>query len=169
MDLTQCKNLAALRAAVGYLGEKAQYAWWQSSFFTPISASFLIPVFPRTQCLAQCHGVTVAASRVHDEHIGVGRVYHLFRLPEDIEQVIHRALHEPELCDRIAQCTSTVDLAFDLLRQNSIAPVGESEGPTHVGDEKDLRRENSWKKVAAYYLRGFESKSQVYPYFRDMT
>lgn len=169
MDLGKYSNLAILRATVGYLGEKSQYAWWQSSFFTPISASFLIPVFPRTQCLAQCHGVTVAASRVHDEHIGIGRVYHLFRLPEDVEQVIHRALHEQSLCDQIAECTATVETAFTFLRQNSGALSSESIGPTHVGDEQDLRREGSWKRVAAYYLMGFENKSQIYPYFRDMT
>ena len=47
-----------LRTVVGYLGEREQYAWWQSSFFGPGSKTFLAPVFGRTQVLAQCAGVT---------------------------------------------------------------------------------------------------------------
>ena len=31
-------------------------------------------------------GVLEAARRVHDEHIGVGRAFHPFRLPEIMEQ-----------------------------------------------------------------------------------
>lgn len=69
-----------LRVAVGYLGEKDQNGWWTSSFLSPTSKPFLSPVFPRTFALAQLHGVTAAAAAVHDDRIGVGDVFHLFRL-----------------------------------------------------------------------------------------
>jgi hypothetical protein len=32
-----------LRVIVGYLGEKAQFAWWPTEFYTPSSAAFLNP------------------------------------------------------------------------------------------------------------------------------
>jgi hypothetical protein len=40
--------------------------------------------------------VKEAAARVHDEYIGVGKVYHLFRLPEHIEQALHSSLRDFE-------------------------------------------------------------------------
>ena len=41
--------------------------------------------------LAQYHGVSEAARRVHDEHLSVGS-FHLFRLPEEMEQDLHALL-----------------------------------------------------------------------------
>ena len=90
MQSTELTSLATLRLLVGFLGEKDHFAWWQSSFFAPGSNAFLAPVFPRTQLLAQYEGVTRAASLQHDDRIGVGDVCHLFRLPEDVEQGLHR-------------------------------------------------------------------------------
>ena len=92
------ENLAVLRAVVAYLGERDQFAWWQSAFFGAGSALFLSPIFARTQILAQCAGAGMAAARVHDEHIGVGGVYHLFRLPEEIERSLHGALQLGATC-----------------------------------------------------------------------
>jgi len=99
MQPEHLENVAAMRAAVGFLGEKEQAGWWPSSFFGIGSTAFLSPLFPRTHFLAQCQGVTCAASRKHDERIGVGQVYHLFRLPEDIEQGIHHLLHSVDIVD----------------------------------------------------------------------
>ena len=89
--------LATLRIVIGYLGERDQFAWWQSSFFSAGSEAFLSPIFARTRFLAQCTGVTQAASAIHDARIGTGNVYHLFRLPEDMAQDIHQ-LTERQQC-----------------------------------------------------------------------
>src|SRR5215212_10212064 len=66
MNATQLEALTTLRTVVGYLGERDQFAWWQSSFFAPTSRAFLAPVFGRTQALAQYAGVSRAAALVHD-------------------------------------------------------------------------------------------------------
>ncbi len=95
------EHLSLLRATVGYLGEREQLAWWQSSFFSPQSPAFLAPVFGRTQVLAQCVGVARAAAALHDAHIGVGRVHHLFRLPEELERALHRTLCDPATAQQI--------------------------------------------------------------------
>ena len=91
MDHNLIEHVASLRTVVGYLGEREQYAWWQCSFFGPGSKTFLAPVFGRTQVLAQAPG-HARRPLIHDERIGVGEVYHLFRLPEDMEQGIHRGV-----------------------------------------------------------------------------
>jgi ATP-dependent Lon protease len=100
MESKQLEHMAAMRAVVGFLGEKGQAAWWPSSFFAPGSTAFLSLVFPRTQFVAQCLGVTAAASKVHDERIGVGQVYHPVQEPTPTasteEPTVIAQVREPE-------------------------------------------------------------------------
>ena len=161
--------LATLRACVGFLGERGQDRWWRSSFFDEASGAFLSPVFARTQTLAQVAGVTRAAALVHDKWIGVGDAYHLFRLPEDIEQAIHRALHEPALGERIAAITASKSAAADFLRDQGVPPTKPSQGPTRVGGIAELRKSGAWSNAAGLYARAFEGESPVYPFFADRT
>jgi hypothetical protein len=103
------QEIARLRMIVGFLGEKGQHNWWSSEFFSATAPAFLNPVFGKTTTLAQYHGVKESARRVHDEHIGVGRVFHLFRLPESIEQALFEMLQEPVMTEkrhRITRCGS---------------------------------------------------------------
>jgi hypothetical protein len=169
MDIKQLENLSALRIIIGYLGEKAQFAWWQSSFFSSASGAFLSPIFPRTQFLAQCVGVTRAAALMHDQRIGVGSVYHLFRLPEDIEQGIHRMMHDPSLYENVLTHVSNQKEALDYLRVQSAILLKPGVGPTRLGSIHDLRQADSWRMAAAHYLAAFEQGSQVYPYFADLS
>lgn len=161
------EQLAILRAVVGYLGERGQHAWWQSSFLAPTSPAFLAPVFGRTQVLAQVSGVTRAAAMVHDERIGVGQVYHLFRLPEDIEQGIHRILYNPELCQQIAAFASDEQSAMAYLNSKAVLLEVEGAGPIHIGGIRRLRQADSWSVIAVHYARGFEQGKEVFPYFAE--
>lgn len=167
METTQLETLAKMRVAVGYLGERDQFGWWKSSFFAPASGAFLAPVFGRTQLLAQCNGVTRAAALVHDEHIGVGNVYHLFRLPEDVEQSLHRVLHDQELSRTIGALCASKQVALDCLLRESGTLDNAGVGPTSVGTASDLRNEKPWRIVAAHYLHAYNGGSEVYPYFVD--
>ena len=167
MDDTQLKQLATIRSVVGFLGEKEQLGWWQSSFFAASSPTFLSPVFAKTQILAQATGVTDAAARVHDERIGVGSVYHLFRLPEDVEQGIHRVLHDPDICGQLTAYVSKEDAALDFLDSLAERVPEPAVGPIRVGDLTDLRYLDSWHIVVAHYLKASEMASEVYPYFTD--
>lgn len=169
METKDLHTLATLRAVVGFLGEKDQAGWWPSTFFAAGSNAFLAPVFGRTQTLAQCTAVTQAAALVHDERIGVGHVYHLFRLPEDVEQRIHAALHEPELIAKVGEAVADRDGAIDFLREFVGSTTGAGVGPTRVGDLDDLRSTERWRDVAAQYVRGADSGVEVYPYFADRT
>jgi hypothetical protein len=167
MEKTFIERIARLRAAVGFLGEKDQCGWWQSSFFSTGGKAFLAPAVPRTVVLAQCSGVTAAAASVHDDRIGVGRVYHLFRLPEDIEQRIHVALSELELAESIELAVANQEAARSFLRSESGSPGEAHVGPWWVGDLSNLRLNERWQDVATQYLVSIESGEAVFPYFAD--
>jgi hypothetical protein len=159
------ETVALMRAAVGYLGEREQRGWWQSSFFSTGSRAFLAPIFGRTQVLAQCAGVTRAAALVHDERIGVGQVYHLFRCPEDLEQGIHRAFQSVDVVRRVGTMVANPDGAIAFLQEEARSADATGVGPTRVGDEPSLRDLRGWRTVAAHYARAFAEGGDVFPYF----
>jgi hypothetical protein len=164
MEVEFLDSLVKLRLAIGFLGEREQFGWWQSSFFTQGSDAFLSPLFGRTQVLAQSNGVTQAAALIHDERIGIGNVYHLFRLPEDMEQNIHKALHEI----KPNQLFPTTEAALKYLQKLSVKPNQSSVGPTRVGDKKSLTNLGSWKLVTGLYTDAFEKNIEIFPYFADV-
>jgi hypothetical protein len=168
MNTAQLELLATLRVLVGFLGEQDQFGWWVSGFFGPGSKAFFAPVFARTSLLAQYHGVTAAAAKVHDEHIGVGRVYHLFRLPEDVEHGIHTALQNAEVSARLGGLVRDCESALANLSERGRAFARAStEGPILVGDTKSLRAIAPWQSVAGHYTTAFEKGTRLYPYFSD--
>jgi hypothetical protein len=159
------ETLALMRAAVGYLGERDQRGWWQSGFFSAGSRAFLAPVFGRTQVLAQCAGVTRAAAIVHDERIGVGQVYHLFRCPEDLEQGIHLAFQSADVARSVSALVASAEAASAFLQKQAVSVQAAGVGPTRVGDEPALRDARGWRTVAAHYTRAFAEGGDVFPYF----
>ena len=54
-------TLLQMRLLVGFLGERAQCAWWPTAFYEVSSRLFLEPVFSNTSRLAHFHGVFDAA------------------------------------------------------------------------------------------------------------
>lgn len=72
MKESYLSTLLQMRLLVGFLGERAQFGWWPTSFHEASSRLFLEPVFSKTSKLAQYHGVLEAARRIHDEHLSVG-------------------------------------------------------------------------------------------------
>lgn len=167
MQAADSEQLASLRVVVGYLGEKGQAGWWSSSFFAAGSTAFLSPIFARTQLVAQHQGVAGAASKVHDQRIGVGHVYHLFRLPEDLEQAMHQILHQSDVAERVKQLVTSREVALQFLRSGNVPPIDGAIGPTRVAGAAGLRQPDAWKAVAATYADGFEQQREIYPYFAD--
>lgn len=165
MDVGPIENLATLRILVGYLGEREQFAWWPSAFFASGSDAFLTPLFARTRLLAQCNGVTQAAALVHDERIGVGQVYHLFRLPEDVEQGIHLALQDPSRGARLKASIGSQETARAHLREFVKAQHDVSIGPVLVGRAGELRTAEMLGVVAFHYHHGFTTGVQTFSYF----
>lgn len=152
-----------LRLLVGYLGEKNQGNWWSTTFFDASSKFFLAPVFTRTTRLAQYNGVREAARRLHDEQIGIGKVFHLFRLPEEIEQDLQQLIiNMPD--DWFAAIMSK-ESALAVLRSFSEETISISEGPQLIGAFDIFYRSCSSKILAEHYLAAFEQGIQNFPYF----
>ena len=159
-------ELATLRVVVGYLGEKEQFGWWPCSFFGAGSSAFLTPVFGRTAALAQYTAVANAAARVHDEFLGVGNTYHLFRLPEEMEQDIHAFLADPQRREPLSALVGSRAAALACL-PTAGKQVQPGTGPTLVGNMDALHSAAAWKVAAAQYAAAFAEEHRVFPYFAD--
>ena len=156
-------NIVRLRLAVGLLGEKAANGWWPTSFLESSSKYFLDPVFVRTATLAQFHGVTEAARRVHDARLSAGS-FHLFRLPEEVEQDLHLLV--------LARARSGANgipvdesAAMGVLNELASGEGADSPGPRLMGPSASLELAVAWQQVAAAYRDAFRNGFQSYPYF----
>lgn len=165
-------DIARLRVVVGYLGEKSNHNWWTSEFFSATASAFLQPVFPKTMPLAQYHGVTEAARRVHDEHIGIGRVFHLFRLPESVEQAMFEQLQDAANAKSLVEQTTSPEQALDAIKaladgNASAQDASANTGPQQIGDIADVNGTEWLRDTARCYQAAFTAGTQVFPYLRD--
>lgn len=157
-------QLGKLRLLVGALGEKDRCNWWPTTFFAPTSKSFLMPLYPRTFPLAQYHGVSEAARRVHDGHLNVGS-FHLFRLPEEVEHDIHALV--------ISWSSNVIEAMIGQDRASALSALaelggveeGRVEGPISCGEVQGLLSGSAHPKVASIYRQAFEADVQAFPYF----
>lgn len=161
------QQIARLRIIVGFLGEKGQHNWWESDFFSITAAAFLNPVFNKTVELAQYHGVKEAARRVHDEHIGVGRVFHLFRLPESTEQALFEFIRYSPVMDALIKGTESPEAALSALHDIADSSGALREGPVQIGTVADLESSGWLSQVAQCYEVAFNSGSRSFPYLAD--
>ena len=165
--ITIATTIAELRVLIGYLGEKDQGNWWGCEFFSATAAAFLTPIFNRSLFLAQYQGVTAAAAKVHDEAIGVGRIYHLFRLPIGLEQASADALNDAAFVRRVQTNLANRELALVRLAEMAEKAKSGSSGPVSLGQmSQDLKAE--LKRAAGFYGAAFTSGIQTFPYIREV-
>ena len=150
-----------VRLLVSFLGERAQFGWWPTAFYDASGRLFLEPIFSKTPQLAQYHGVVEAARRLHDEHLSVG-TYHLFRLPEEMEQDLHLLVQgggeklSPAVLFRDKQT------ALDALIAKAGSAKKEGVGPVAIGKIDDIA--SHLKDIASVYAAAFSSNAQSFPY-----
>jgi hypothetical protein len=161
MTASYIPALLQLRLIVGYLGERAQCAWWPTAFYESSSKLFLEPVFTKTSRLAQYHGVVEAARRLHDEHLSVGS-YHLFRLPEEVEQGLYTFMQSS--AGESSTHPQSKDDALQMLTQLAAAKATTSVGPIAVGHIRDIDAPDTLKTIASAYLSAFSNNARSYPY-----
>lgn len=164
----QIKRIALLRVAVGLLGERVNPRWWNSSFCSNNGKAFLSPIFPRTYIYAQYQGVVCAAALVHDDRIGIGKVFHLFRLPEDMEQGLQE-IFKGGSNKALDDVMKDADSATEFLRAYANGVQKISQGPVKVGQLSALRNPSAWREVASFFLSGFEHQRETFPFFSDRT
>lgn len=156
-----------MRLIVGFLGERPQFAWWTTSFFGDYSLRSLEFVTPKTSLLAQYHGVVEAARKLHDEHLNVGS-YHLFRLPEEIEQDLHAMMQSGVGAEIAKQLPQDKDAALAALKTLAGAIPSAAVGPTAVGNIDQLidltSAAETLKSIAGAYVSAFSQNAKTYPY-----
>lgn len=155
--------LMEMRLLIGFLGERAQFGWWPTAFYGASSRPFLEPVFSKTTRLAQYYGVLEVARRQHDEHLSVG-CYHLFRLPEEVEQDLHLIMQSTVGEELTVKYLQTKAVALDELKRIALSMVQIGEGPLAVGIIKDLASSNTLQAIGSAYLSAFSRKTKIFPY-----
>lgn len=163
MNESYLRTLLHMRVLVGFIGERAQCAWWPTAFYGASSRPFLEPVFSKTSSLAQYHGMLEAARRLHDEHLSVGS-YHLFRLPEEVEQDLHAMMQSNTGEELASYSLQSKEAALDALKQLAATTSMPSVGPTAVGSIKELDCTETLMAIAATYLSAFTLNTKSYPY-----
>lgn len=156
-------TLLHMRLLVGFLGERAQFSWWQTAFYEPSSRLFLEPAFLKTYRLAQYHGVVEAARRLHDEHLNVG-AYHLFRMPEEVEQDLHASVQSCAGDELSGHPPKNKEAAMDSLKRLADMKTAAGVGPTAVGNIRELDSGDVLKSIAGAYLSAFSQDTKTYPY-----
>lgn len=163
MKESYLSTLLELRLLVGFLGEQKQCAWWPTAFYDVSSRLFLEPVFSKTARLAQYHGVLESARRLHDEHLNVGS-YHLFRLPEEVEQDLHALVQRDEGEEHASQVPQRKEAAMDALKRLAETSGISGVGPLAVGNIRDIDSIYTLKVIAEAYLSAFNQNIKTYPY-----
>jgi len=159
-------KVVRLRLAVGRLGEESSPQWWRSAFFSQQSDAFLSPLFPRSSWASRINSVSQAASRVHDEHVGVGsHMAHLFRLPEALEQQISQQLVNQSYEANLINGLSSSDDATRYLESISQSPTDTSPGPLLLNEVSFPLNAEGVASIATAYFAAFGQGVQVYPYF----
>ncbi|MGV0033535.1 MAG: BrxE family protein [Candidatus Azotimanducaceae bacterium WSBS_2022_MAG_OTU7] len=160
------KLIVELRLVVGFLGEKSQHNWWGSNFIGATSEAFLAPVFSRTTMLARYHGVCESAMLVHDEHIGVGANFHLYRLPGSVERAAAKEVASSDSKTLMSSVLASSEAALTKLSELSITKADKAEGPVVVGTYSDTGLKDILDQSACQYLLAFTDGYKCFPYMR---
>lgn len=156
-------EIVKLRMAVGLLGEKNHYNWWHSLWCTPNAFAFLSPIYSCRTNVARYHGLVETARYVHDGRIGVGRAFHLFRLPESLE----KRLHDAVVKEGVLGTSVSIDSRerAEAVLEGLAVTVEVSAGPIRLGNANDLQGRAWLKALAGQYLQAFRSNQQTFPYY----
>ncbi len=156
-------EIVRLRMSVGLLGEVENPQWWSSTFISPASEAFLTPIFGMQTQQARYRGLVEAARLVHDDRIGVGRAFHLFRLPDHIE---HCVFEITQLNSGGIAAVTTRDAADAILAELCGGEAPPREGPTMISAKDGVAGTEWVGEVAALYRSAFAKAVQCFPYFR---
>ena len=167
MPSEQIVTLLRLRILVLALGEAPNAGWWKSQFLTPTGLSYLSRLYPRSSFAAAVRSAGEAARLVHDGSIGVGQVFHLFRLPLDEERRLE-TLMQDDIRDLQDDLAPLLDQRDQLLARLGLlgekAPAKTLIGPQEIGKLRDWRAVKLTGPLAAMYYSAFRDGVRVYPY-----
>lgn len=158
--LSAYSTLARLRLSVLTAGEALPDKYWDSKGLSASGQGDLIMVFPRTSLLAAMTHATELARAHHDKQTRASGVYHLFRLPTDIETAIHQEMLEsvPNNYDVQANLWSEID---ELPKVEAQPEAGSINLNT-----LDLTSTRAIAKLAATYKSAMDAGLTCIPFFQ---
>lgn len=158
-DMTPSHLLAQLRLSVLASGEALPGKCWDSRGLNRSGQADLLILFPRTSLVAASSHAARLALAHHDAVTRATGVFHLFRLPTEMEAAIHHELMSTIPNDRDVQATLWSELEF-LPKLD----VPSQEGPVNLGEIK-LTSAKDISKIAHTYKAAFDAGQSVIPYF----
>ncbi len=168
MSAQGSEQIARLRILVLTLGEASHAGWWRSQFLSPIGLSFLTRLYPRSYFAAAVRSATRAAKAVHDSSIGVGDAFHLFRLPQHMEQAVDEFLqeHEAQLSAEFVPLLTDREKLLDRLQALGDAKTTpKAVGPLRLGTQRDLSTPTWFGATASSYWTAIRDGVRVFPYY----
>jgi len=151
-------QFSQLRQLVAFLGSKKLQGWWDCSFMDEIGLRYMATTFPRSAAAAALNATIEAAQRTHDEALGRVGCFHLFRLPNSIEERL--------VLDDSEQVNDwNAESAISALALIADASIKAPEGPVQIGQQKRILSVVSVQEIAAHYLSAFQQEIKCYPYF----
>lgn len=100
---------------------------------------------------------------MHDEHLSVGS-YHLFRLPEEVEEDLHALVQRSAADEFIVQRLGSKDAASTTLKGSAGPAKVAGIGPIAIGKIAELDSPETVRAIAAAYLSAFDQGRRTYPY-----
>lgn len=166
MNSKTIRKLCETRLTVGFLGEKHQRSWWSSSFLSHSSKPFLNPIFTNSIRVAQYSGVCKAACIVHDKQIGIGKYYHLFRLPDSVEYSLLKCVQTDDFSEYFFEVLSNRETALNWLAGDSPTEIQKLEGPLSIGDYSDNKLKRLVDIAKQHYFYAMKNDYITLPYMR---
>jgi hypothetical protein len=148
-----------LRLQVAYAGEAGKPGWWPTACLTAGAALDFKALFAEAAPAVAWQLSSQAACLAHDKWLS-GMDYHLFRLPEGLEEAIyHTGL---QLSSSQAQAMLAQKEA--LLMETELK-CATATGPHRLGNSSDLLTGDALPALRACYAAAFAEGTQVFPYF----
>lgn len=151
--------LAQLRLSVLACGEALPGKCWDSDGLQKTGQADLLMIFPRTSLVAASSHAAKLAQAHHDAVTRATGVFHLFRLPTDVEASIHQELMTAIPNDYDVQAKLWSELA-----ELPKLEVPAQEGPVNLGDIK-LTTAKDISRIANAYKAAFDAGQSTVPYF----
>ena len=163
------EEITRLRVLVAALGESSSPPWWKTTFLSDAGLRLTGRIFPRSYLSAAVNAVWEVARREHDERVGKGRRYHLFRLQPSPERSVQAELMDPAKAERLREVLA---LEQDGLLEALSALVGTARlrgrgGPTLMGTVRSLSEPGGVSELAAVYRSAFREETVVHPYYEE--
>jgi hypothetical protein len=161
MSHVSTEDITHIRILVLALGEAHHFNWWRSEFLSTTGISYFSRLYPRSKFSGAVQAVTRAALDLHDASIGVGSVYHLFRLPESLEYGVNNSIstQSNELEKIYLPILNDQHRLLEKLSKFVQKKERYKAGPIQLDEEMASHN------IASAYAWAFQNSAQIFPYF----